>query len=45
MVALHGENFVVAYDVDRSFINNYNGIQVKFVNLDELIAEVLLPKR
>ena len=45
MVALHGGNFVVAHDVDRSFTNNYNGIQVKFVDLDELIAEVHLPKR
>ena len=35
-----GENFVVAHDVDRSFTSNYNGIQVKFVNLDTLIAEI-----
>ncbi|MYC78861.1 DUF4143 domain-containing protein [Candidatus Poribacteria bacterium] len=35
-----GENFVVANDVDRSFMNRYNGIQVKFVNLDALIAEI-----
>ena len=44
MVELHGENFVVAHDVDSSFTDNYNGIQVKFVNLDELVAEVHLPK-
>lgn len=35
-----GENFVVAHDVDRSFTSDYNGIQVKFVNLDTLIAEI-----
>ena len=40
-----GENFVVAHDVDRSFTNNYNGIQLQFVNLDELIAEIHPPKR
>ena len=37
---LYGENFVVAHDVDRSFTRNYNGIEVKFVNLDTLIAEI-----
>lgn len=35
-----GENFVVAHDVDRAFTSNYNGIQVKFVNLEMLIAEI-----
>ena len=40
-----GENFVVAYDVDRAFTSNYNGIQVKFVNLGTLIAEICLPNR
>ena len=35
-----GENFVVAHDVDRAFTSNYNGIQVKFMNLDTLIAEI-----
>ena len=40
-----GENFVVANDVDRSFTSNYNGIQVKFANLDTLIAEISPPKR
>ena len=35
-----GENFIVAHDVDRSFTSNYNGIQVKFMNLDALIAEI-----
>ena len=37
---LYSENFVVAHDVDRSLTSNYNGIQVKFVNLDTLIAEI-----
>ena len=35
-----GENFVVAHDIDRAFTRNYNGIQVKFVSLDALIAEI-----
>ena len=35
-----GENFIVAHDVDRAFTSNYNGIQVKFMNLDTLIAEI-----
>ena len=35
-----GENFVVANDVDRAFTSNYNGIEVKFVDLGTLIAEV-----
>ena len=36
-----GKNFVVAHDVDNSFIREYNGIVVEFVNLDTLIAEIL----
>ena len=40
-----GENFVVANDVDRAFTSDYNGIQVKFVNLGTLIAEVCSPNR
>ncbi len=40
-----GENFVVANDVDRAFTSNYNGIQVKFVNLGTLIAEICSPAR
>ena len=40
-----GENFIVAHDVDRSFTRTYNGIQVKFVNLDTLIAEIYPSKR
>ena len=38
-----GENFVVAHDVDRTFTDTYNGIQVKFVNLETLIAEICSP--
>ena len=34
----NGENFVVAHDIDRPFTGAYNGIHVKFVNLDTLIA-------
>ena len=40
-----GENFVVANDVDRAFTSDYNGIQVKFVNLGTLIAEICSPAR
>ncbi len=40
-----GENFVVANDVDRAFTSNYNGIEVKFVSLGALIAEVCSPAR
>jgi predicted AAA+ superfamily ATPase len=35
-----GKNFVVAHDVDRTFRRNYNGIDVRFVSLGELIAEI-----
>ena len=35
-----GKNFVITHDVDRAFTSNYNGIQVKFVNLETLIAEI-----
>ena len=35
-----GENFVVAHDIDRPFTRDYNGIRVKFVNLETLIAEI-----
>ena len=40
-----GENFVVANDVDRSITSDYNGIEVKFVDLGTLIAEVCSPDR
>ncbi|MDE0481006.1 MAG: ATP-binding protein [Candidatus Poribacteria bacterium] len=36
-----GKNFVVAHDVDNPFTREYNGIVVKFVNLDMLIIEIL----
>ena len=35
-----GENFVAAHDIDRPFTRDYNGIRVKFVNLDTLIDEI-----
>ncbi len=35
-----GKNFVVAHDVDHPFAKEYNGILVKFVNLDSLIDEI-----
>ncbi len=36
----HGENLVVAQDVDRSFSRGYRGVEVRFVSLEGLI-EVL----
>ena len=35
-----GVNYVVAQDIDRTFTSDYNGLQVKFVSLDTLIAEI-----
>ena len=35
-----GSNFVVAHDVDKPYTNTYNGISVKFVNLNTLITEI-----
>ena len=40
-----GVNYIVAKDVDRAFTSDYNGIQVKFVNLETLIAEICSPAR
>ena len=40
-----GVNYVVAQDADRTFTNDYNGIQVKFVNLETLIAEICVLRR
>jgi hypothetical protein len=36
----HGENFVVAHDVDRSFSRSYGGLSAKFLNLSALVSEV-----
>lgn len=35
-----GKNFVVAHDVEKPFTREYNGIVVKFVNLNLLITEI-----
>jgi len=35
-----GKNFVVAHDIDRAFRRHYNGIDVRFMSLRELIAEL-----
>ncbi len=35
-----GKNFVVAHDAEKPFTREYNGIVVKFVNLDLLITEI-----
>lgn len=34
----HGENWVVAQDVDRSFAREYGGVEVRFVSLEGSIA-------
>lgn len=36
----NGVNYVVAHDVDRPYTEAFNGISVKFVNLNTLIAEI-----
>lgn len=35
-----GDSYVVAHDVDRGFSRRYDGTEVKFVNLRELVAVV-----
>ena len=37
---LKGENYVVAYDVDKPFVKTVGDVKVKFVNLGTLIAEL-----
>lgn len=39
-----GKNFVVAHDVDRAFTHTYEGVEVRFVGLEGLIAEILCVK-
>lgn len=41
----HGDNLVVANDVERSFARSYGGLSVRFVSLSSLIAEVAQPRR
>jgi predicted AAA+ superfamily ATPase len=36
-----GANFVVASDVDESYIKDYRGLRVNFVNLESLIAALI----
>lgn len=36
----HGENFVVASDVERAFTRTYSGVRIDFVSLEELIARL-----
>jgi len=35
-----GSNFVVSHDVDRAFERKYRGLTVRFVGLDDLVAEL-----
>ena len=37
----HGNNFVVATDVKKSFLRTYNDIQVRFLGLKDLISTIL----
>ena len=41
----HGDNLVVANDVDRSFTRSYGSISVRFVTLSGLITEVTRKRR
>ena len=41
----HGDNLVVANDVERSFTRSYGGVSVRFVSLSELIAEITRKQR
>ena len=36
----HGENFVVAQDVKRTYMQNFDGCKVNFIDLDGLIDEL-----
>jgi predicted AAA+ superfamily ATPase len=40
----HGDNLVVANDVERSFTRSYDRLSVRFVSLSELVAEVTRKK-
>lgn len=33
-------NLVVAYDVDRTFTQTYDGVEIRFVSLEDLIADI-----
>ena len=35
-----GENYVVAHDLDRGFVRQYNGITVRFEGLAALVSKV-----
>lgn len=37
-----GENFVVAHDVDRAFTQTYDGVEVRFVSLGELMSAYII---
>jgi hypothetical protein len=34
-------NFVVAHDVDRTFTQTYDGVEIRFVSLEDLIADIV----
>lgn len=35
-----GKNYVVSYDVDRSFLRRYNNLKVNYISLSHLIKEI-----
>jgi hypothetical protein len=34
-------NFVVAYDVDRAYTQTYEGMEIRFMSLGDLIADIV----
>jgi hypothetical protein len=36
-----GANLVVAYGVDRTFTQTYDGVAIRFVSLEDLIADIV----
>jgi len=39
----HGENIVVAHDVDRAFRRNYGDISVRFESLSSTVSRIISP--
>jgi hypothetical protein len=36
-----GANLVVAYDVGRTFTQTYDGVEIRFVSLEDSIADIV----
>ena len=39
--ALHGANYVVTADTERSYVRDHGGVRVRFLNLPELMQRLL----